>query len=162
MNNHRNEKKHQGLKMEDIKLSTCYAVTLSPPDNRGLVSRRIWNIQTPTKILEENIDKHVQIFKSLKYCELELNPELSPKGRLHYHGVIIIKDVLNFYYHDLHILNETMSYEIDTLSEDAEGLLKYTSYCVKQRPIFEAYAKATGTKLPISINREESENIQHD
>lgn len=150
------------FKMEDMKLNTCFAVTLSPPDYRNIVgcgSKMIkGNELETTRQLESHLNDNIQYFKKLKYCKLEIYPELSPTGRLHYHGYIEIKDIVKFYYHDLYLLNE-ISYEIDTI--DPETQKTYIEYITKQQRLMEPIIKEyLGFNYPITIGK--GENIQHD
>lgn len=146
--------KCKGLKMETLHKNQCYAVTLSPPDRRSITGAKMvtGNELQTYKILEMNINEDLQLFKKLKFSSLEIYPELSPTGRLHYHGLIQIHDVLRFMYHDLHILNQ-ISYEIDTLSNDEQSVIKYTNYVVKQTTYWDDYKDFTSTEFPLKVNK---------
>lgn len=150
MNPNRQHQKCKAPKMEVMKINTCYAVTLSPPDRRTITGAKMCkgNDLETFKTLEMNINEDLQLFKKLKYSKIEVYPELSPTGRLHYHGYIEIHNVLKFYYHDTHILNQ-ISYEIDTISEDPEGIYKYEQYVLKQQQHFKEFLDYANIQTPI-------------
>lgn len=144
--------KQKAPKMEQYIINVIYAITLSPPDRRQLNGAKMikGNELETYKTLMENINEDLQYFKKLKYSSLELYPELSPTGRLHYHGYIQIKDILKFTYHDLHLLNQ-ISYEIDTMSEDPCGIYKYEQYVLKQKELWKPFIEYESMEYPIKI-----------
>lgn len=145
--------KQKSPKMEQYKLNTIYAVTLSPPDRRTMTGAKMikGNELETYKNLMDSINEDIQYFKKLKYCSLELYTELSNNGRLHYHGYIQIKDILKFTYHDLHLLNQ-ISYEIDTMSEDSCGIYKYEQYVLKQKELWKPFIEYESMQYPIKIH----------
>lgn len=124
------------LKPETTQLNTLYSITISPPDYREINTGRCNSVNV-IRDYEQKYIETTQLFKRLHHCELELYPELSPTGRLHFHGYIIIKNIFNFFYHDLYLLNK-ISYEIDTLNDDNNI---YNQYIKKQIHIMEPIHK---------------------
>lgn len=89
--------------------STRYTFTLNPSDSFqyfGKVARYAKAIRAIQASLE-----------SLTYCEYELYPEVSKKGRIHFHGYIDIIEPARFQLYDVHILTKISIYEIDVLTD---------------------------------------------
>lgn len=81
-----------------------------------------------------------QVFKNLKYSKVKMNLELSAGSRWHYHGTIIIHDIMKFFIYDMHYLKEDSALEIDTI-EDAD---KWSTYCNKQRELMKIVCQEYG------------------
>lgn len=58
--------------------------------------------------------KHIRKYNA---CKITLYPEVSSKGRWHWHGYIIITDVYNFYVRCVPTLENTGMYEIDDIND---------------------------------------------
>lgn len=147
-------KKHQCIKMENAIEGAQYAFTFNPIDARNnatLNKDMLKNEIQAEKTLINHIDVWKQYLKRLRYCSFVVYPELSPDGRLHFHGYITFKNVLMFYYHDLHILND-YSYEIDTIGDTEQDKQKYATYITKQQifwiALLEKYAMPYEIKKP--------------
>lgn len=132
--------KCQSIKMESMAPDTLYAFTFSPVDSRTFpnvgskMTKTKNELVTETVILEQ-LDLWKEYLRKMKYCNFAVYPELSPTGRLHFHGFIQPRDILLFYYHDLHILND-YSYEIDTIGEGEDNHKKYADYVWKQKSLW--------------------------
>lgn len=86
--------------------------------------------------------KHIfNILQCLHSCDYVLYPEISKLGRIHYHGTIVINDVVEFYVYDIPFLMDRFTFEIDTITDDD----KWTKYMTKQQAIMEPYAKTNKT-----------------
>lgn len=80
--------------------------------------------------------------KNLKYCTIKMNIELSSSSRWHYHGIIIIKDIMKFFIFDLPFLKENAAFEIDTIKEETKDV--WTNYCTKQEKIMKPITQEYG------------------
>lgn len=118
-----NNRRHKNPPPEDIIKGIKYAFTYNP-ETQPLTPKYTLDLIT----WHNGMDS---IFKSLKYCDVELRPELSQGSRWHYHGLITINEIMKFYIFDLPYLRENGSYEIDTI----EDITIWTQYCTKQEKI---------------------------
>lgn len=107
------------LNMEDIELETLYTFTMNKRSRIG--------------ILKKDIRDYLIHFKTISpYVQYYMVPEISPKGRLHYHGTIRFtahRDIFSFYYNILPVLAEDCSIEIDTIKDINE----WNKYIIKQQ-----------------------------
>lgn len=128
--------KHSVPKMEDIVLKKEYAITYNPQcqhDDRK-------------KILPDRLNRCIQELNSLlRECDswviLRLYPELSPLGRVHFHGTLIFKDIVNSYMYVIRKLTQNGTLCIKPIQE-ALPESKYKNwhdYCTKQKSLFEDY-----------------------
>lgn len=127
-----NNRRHKNMSPEDVTVNTHYAFTYNP-DVQPVSPKFTLDLVT----WHNGMDN---IFKSLRYSDVELRPELSQGSRWHYHGQIIIKDVLKFYIFDLPVLRENGSYEIDIINDPKIWL----DYCTKQEKIMKELLKEYG------------------
>lgn len=140
---------HQEFKsipLEEIEEGKTYAFTLNPIDLRpeSLVGVHKGWLQEDVKLdLMSSIKKHKKYLANLNYCSVELYPELSPTGRLHYHGKITIYHPLFFSHRDLRILQVYGKYcitHINDALDDDKKKKKYPNwdaYCTKQLKYFD-------------------------
>jgi hypothetical protein len=115
------------LSIEDVKLDTKYTFTVSPCDDHQYFNE------------DDREEKFRKLFKMYFKKWININvflyPELSPRGRLHFHGTIMfkteksIKKFFLFYVSD--ILRKSQI-EIDTIG-DADT---WRIYCSKQAKYF--------------------------
>lgn len=80
----------------------------------------------------------VKGLNKLRYCKYTLYHELSPGAKWHYHGVITITEVINFFIFDVFELKKLGAFEIDTIKD----LDIWMTYCTKQRAILEPFMKS--------------------
>lgn len=122
----RQPKQFKGLKAEEyVELSGRYAITINPEDTRDTERDTIKDFTDFREHINENVELHKStIFKHLKFCEIELYPEVSPTGRLHWHGVLTVLNTVGFLWHDLQYIRESAQSEIDTI-EDFQTWLDY-------------------------------------
>ena len=118
-----NNRRHKTLAPEDIVVNEWHSFTFNP-EMQPLTPRFTLDLITWHNGLDN-------IFKSLKYCDITLRPELSSGSRWHYHGQIKITNIMKFYIFDLPILRENGSLEIDTITD----IKVWTEYCCKQTNI---------------------------
>lgn len=107
------------LDMDVIELNKKYTFSLSKRSRIGS--------------LVKDVRDYLIILKSISaYVKYEMFPEISPKGRLHYHGTIMFtswRDVFDFYYLEIPIVSEQSSLEIDTIKD----IDKWKVYYLKQQ-----------------------------
>jgi len=115
------------LPPEDVKTDVKYAVSLNPCDDC-----QYWNVDDRYK---KFLAKFFTCMRETKYAKYILYPEMSSKGRLHFHGTIEIFDVLNFYLYDLSVLRLFCQYEIDTI----QCATTWEKYCTKGKPLLAPY-----------------------
>lgn len=151
----------KGLKAEEyIELGGRYAITINPEDTRDTEKDTIKDYANLREHLNEVCDEHKRnIFGRLKFCELEIYPEISPTGRLHHHAILTVIDTVGFLWHDVQVIRENAQCEIDTIKE----MQVWLDYCTKQTHIMKPYLR----EYPIRIKNykselEKGENIQHD
>lgn len=145
-------KQFKGLKAETYdELGGRYAITINPEDPRGTDKGTFDSSQDPKEHIKEVYENHKQeIYKKLKYCELIVQPEISPTGRLHYHGVLTVIDTVMFLWHDVQIIREHAQCEIDTIADTKV----WEEYITKQKHLMEKY----GLKEIHIKNRKEENN----
>jgi len=104
--------------LEEIQILTLYTFTINLQQKLNLT------IQQRVRQYEYKIN---HFFKDYMY--IEIYPELSSSGRLHYHGICSFTSLQNiwFFYENMHRQNG-YTLEIDTI----EDLPKWNTYCTKQ------------------------------
>lgn len=145
---------HTAPQMEDCPKDELLAFSLSPKcshdvendyiENLGIKQREpsIW----AKKIMCELKDK-------IHYCDfVNIHVEASSKGRLHLHGWIIVKDVLNFYCQDMPRLQYIGTYCIKQIFNVEGAPHKLTSNQVWERYMEKqsSYWKPYFQKYPFS------------
>lgn len=125
--------KFKSLKLEDIDMGVVYAITLNPSDRRmeNTLKDMVNDIQVQ-KTIQNNMLEEIKCFKRyIKHAKLELYPELSRNGRLHFHGYIIIYNPVLFVFRDMKYIEKNIAnYEIDTI--DPKTADTYNIYVKKQ------------------------------
>lgn len=115
---------HKAIKPEQCVVGQRYAFSFNPLDQPKFVQFHKVTLTTYTD-WQNGVRKHL----SFKHAKVNVFMEISSKGRLHYHGFIIIQNIVKFYLHDLPRLRMEGSYEIDTISD----LPIWHEYLVKQK-----------------------------
>lgn len=142
---------HKCLKIEDMKVCTPYAISLNPEIQFVGYDRKTKSntYTSPNMAMSQYITLHLT---HCKYSTYELYFELSPIGRQHYHGIIQISDIEQFYTKDIHILKTLGTFDISHLfckkdrnGEESEGgdpervdlspEDSWLAYCTKQQSI---------------------------
>lgn len=118
------------LSPENIVVGVKYATTWNPCDKRQYFDdvKRIDKLKayTETVLLE------------IPNVKIELDMEVSKKGRLHWHGTIMfttVQSIKHFYVIQIHNLHELWNIDIDTISNE-EG---WHTYCTKQKFILDEH-----------------------
>lgn len=154
--------KCKSLKLECLNLDDEYSITISPPDYRDSKTARSNSVQIQIDF-RQKLEESINFFKKLKHCSLLLFTELSPTGRIHFHGYLKILDIWKFIYQDVYFLNQ-MSYEIDTMKPDCEDKVsyanlqygvsqKYQDYCMKQSGVMAGLMDNLDIPYPIKIGK---------
>lgn len=118
---------HSCLKPEHLIKNTTYSISLSPSDKQ-----QYYESTDRVKRFQQQLYGRLLIHLS-PYASYDLYVEISEGGRLHCHGTIVIKDVLNFYVYAIPFMRDEMTYEIDTIKDATVWL----TYCTKQSHLFE-------------------------
>lgn len=115
--------RHTVPKFEHVSEDDVFAITIAPDDD--------WQYFKKTDRLKVFKDKFRTFltFTIKQYAQLELFVEVSSNGRLHYHGVINIRDKMGFYLYAVPALEEQSTVCIKAASEMHE----WYAYCTKQR-----------------------------
>lgn len=130
--------KHKALKLEEVKPGVNYAFTINPID-------KLQMFKSFTRISDINKESHKYLAMLKHYV---LYPELSPKGRFHYHGWIWFDNDLEineFYLSYLPSVQSMASYEMDTI----EDLKVWTDYCTKQHVFHKYYTMVSYYHVPL-------------
>ncbi len=143
-----NNRRHKTLPPEEMTINTWYSFTFNP-EIQPLTPRFTLDLITWHNGLDN-------IFKSLQYCDITLRPELSSGSRWHYHGQILITNIMKFYIFDLPILRENGSLEIDTITD----IKIWTEYCVKQKQIMKDICTEYGIPYYYEKNKTMKVKIQ--
>lgn len=118
-----NYQRHKSLKMEDIIPKVYYSMSLNPEEQYPKTVDRYSKVKEDIKL----------IFNEIQTIDYIFNMEVSPTGRLHFHGIICFHgNPLYFYLYFLPKLNLKYSYEIDTINDSH----KWITYCNKQYDIW--------------------------
>lgn len=139
--------KNKAIALEKLSTDKLFAITINPLDIRDSKTYRcpdvrvIYDFQAKFQLFYDWI-------KRLKHCSLQLYPELSQTGRLHYHGYIRIKNIFNFVWQDLHILSDYV-YEIDTCETNDNV---YQMYIQKQMHTMQPIFMELDFDYPIIVN----------
>lgn len=143
------------IKIENCELNELYSITINPPDTRDDkivdMDQSVFLLQHDMREMFKTLQEHL---KGVGY--MELYPELSPTGRLHYHGMFTIKDIIRFYYKDLYFLQTIGQYKIATMKENKdktreENYEEWEKYVTKQRLVIEPLLTETNWEYPAMI-----------
>lgn len=131
-------------RVEDIKLSQLYAISINPQEE--------WSSNQQITAWTRKV--YTSLRSIVRGVELELFVESSPTGRLHFHGTILIIDVVLY----LRFLKELMTQatfaikEIkDTYAEDEDDYVTWDKYCIKQAHIFGPLFDHNTVSYPLKI-----------
>lgn len=144
---------HSAPKMEDIKEGEVMAITLNPIKEHD-----------PTRPIMQFITSQYNYL--MQHAEsggyrLLLYPEASPLARLHFHGYIVIDNIINWITKGCLLLKDLNSFAIkkffkrekneDEDDEHTDGQETWQKYCTKQNHIFKPLFDRTVLDYPISI-----------
>jgi len=124
---------HSAPDVETLQTEIPYAISINPIEE--------WN---PSQLpMTWVIKSSSQIVECMRGVEMTLYPESSPTGRLHYHGLIIIKDIIEY----LSFLNVYK---------------KYGSFCIKDIAKVESTKKERAERTKTKVPRSQSSDRGRD
>lgn len=109
---------HVAPSPEDIDPKAIYTFSISPANQHE-------NRQSRLKLIQNDLCKTLSYLGNQKVFTFTIYPELGPTGRLHWHGIITIKDPLAFYTNLFRITIHN-TFEIDTIKDEDEWFTYYT------------------------------------
>lgn len=115
---------HKNPSPETMETSVYYSISINPAVQ-----------PVGHKLAEFFCDVDAQMKKIFKNASVEVVPELSAGSRWHFHGLIQISDIVEFFLEDLPALRAQASYEIDTIADQS----KWLDYVYKSRHLIEPY-----------------------
>lgn len=124
---------------EEMVACTWYTITLNP---KNQFFDETATRHTPR--LAECIDYLYECLAYLKNVRIELYPEISSLGRVHYHGILKVYDIFEFYLKDIPMLKDICSFEIDKI----DSMETWIKYCTKQKSIMEKHSTVKSGKAP--------------
>lgn len=102
--------------IEDIEIGKKYTITIAPDD-----SHQYFEVpKRDGRLLKFISWARIYIYKAFLNNEYELFTEVSPRGRLHFHGTIKFKSnehLLDFYIYTIPHLLKSNQIEIDTIKD---------------------------------------------
>lgn len=113
------------LPIEEVKPNIWYALTIAPCDDH-----QKWD-ETDNRLREFKAYHKTYILKQLLPNKFEMFVEVSPTGRLHFHGRIMFSNVdmiTKYYLCTIHRLLKSNQVEMDTIGDQDV----WTRYCTKQ------------------------------
>lgn len=125
------------IHLENAKVGDIYALTVNPIDDEKAVGK--------SYILNDHT-RMIALVQKLRYAYVELYPEISPTGRLHYHGYLIIEDIFGFYSHDIRIISKWGNFKLDTIAD----LQIWVNYVQKQMSIMQPAFKTCDLAYKVS------------
>lgn len=130
--------KNQIPEMDTIVTGVTYAFSYNPSDKHQYFSQ--------TNRLNKcivDLDS-ILLYKSMKY---ELYPELSRKGRIHFHGYITFENIIEAY---LYAIPHMLKHGTMTIIP-IEDSVKWMQYCCKQYK-FHEYCQYNLIQVPLMIH----------
>lgn len=152
---------HKCPEVEKLNVGEVYAITLNPPDTLAPHNDPLLPY---SNFLKEVNRIYAELITKCKHSAMILYPELSHKGRLHFHGYLQITNVIAFMLNDLLHLRSMCHFEIDTISyEEIEkadgdtsppvtGAQVYDKYIRKQLHLIAPLFKSNRLSVPLQIN----------
>lgn len=119
------------LKFEQVHNDDLYAITINPDDEH-----QYWGSEDRIGTFYNKLSYKL-IIEVHNTCQLELYPEFSSRGRLHFHGTIKMLNKIEFYEQVLRRLMKWCQLEIDTIN-DQEAWKKYY---IKQQDLHNYYRR---------------------
>lgn len=115
--------KYTCIKPEDVVEGTEYTFSFNPEEQP--LFQRFYSMTLNN--LKDWSQQQDNVFRSLKYCKINVVMEISSGGRLHYHGYITITDTVNFFLKTIKHLKHYGTYEIDVITDPD----KWSAYVYK-------------------------------
>lgn len=132
--------KTQIPEMDDIIAGQPYAFTYNPSDKHQYFGQ-------PNRLNKSVVDlDSILLYKSMKY---ELYPELSRKGRIHFHGYVVFDQIVDGYMYSIPLLLKHGTVVIKQIDDNNTWL----QYCLKQYKFHEWSQNQQLIQVPIMINQ---------
>lgn len=135
---------HGCPKIESLVENKAYAFTFSPPANLLLREGK--------ELLKATQMRTFKLINNLYSLHIKLMPEASPTGRIHYHGTLIIRNIMNFVLIDMPKLQQAGTYYIAEITDPKD----WAKYCLKQLTLFQPYCEKNKIRYKV-----ESDNYDH-
>lgn len=82
----------------------------------------------------------ISLLKSLRFCKVNIRPEISSNGRVHFHGTIHLLNIARFMLFDIPLIKDKGTFEIDTIKDPETWKTYYTKgefymldYCKEEK-----------------------------
>lgn len=124
---------------EVFECDTSYAITYNPCD-------KIQHFRAHDRLTLCTAEVLEKVFFSMHTFEIVLYPEISKKGRIHYHGYITVFDKDAFYCHNIHHLMTHGTCVIKAISDKAV----WFKYIMKQATFHKYFSQMTLYKIPLT------------
>lgn len=144
--------KHKCINLEHLRVDTPYAFSFNP--SAQLEQNPVTDCIRLNAVKNWWLDNE-RLFKSLNHSQVKVLPEMSPKGRWHFHGYLYITNIYKFFLRDMPILQRSGTYEIDTI----ESIPKWEEYINKQQFVIRAGLREDKCEYQISTYKEKREAV---
>lgn len=143
--NIKHKPQNSSVKFEDICEGQEFAITLNPLHNIGVNEKYSAYLIKQHKLLLDCVTNNV----------LRLYPEISPIGRIHFHGYVYINDIVEWGKDILKLMAYgTVCIKKQFETEEDTGN-KWHIYCLKQQSFWEKALKGQNIRYPLIVD------IQH-
>lgn len=143
--------KHEIPDLETLVVGKQYAFTYNPCDKyQG------FNCVVTDRIRE--FYKHMDEFFGYKnFSNKKLWVELSPKGRLHLHGIIVVEQIVQFYLYEIPKLTRKGTVHIKAMTDDGSVWMEY---CTKQHVLHQYIIDQLALPIPVMRLTETAFNLR--
>ncbi|UOF82064.1 rep protein [Circoviridae sp.] len=144
------KKKNDIIDFENMIDGVFYAITINPNDKHQYFHNpiRLGNFLTDLK--------KEYLYKIDGTYEFDVYPEVSSKGRLHWHGFIKVYDKVNFYLFDIPNIIRKGTLVIREMNDEDSWL----EYVTKHREFHTYIREHNYTKIPIRCKTKHKKNIE--
>lgn len=144
---------HITIPLEDLIMGAPYAVTINPTDEF-----QHWNSACRVTSCYDSLEQKI-LWGTITTCQWRLYPELSSKGRFHWHGFVTVWDPVKFYLLNIHHILKRATFVMKPL-EDDDG--RWFDYCLKQHEFHTVINNTTFVRVPFvkgDIDREQTKSF---
>lgn len=124
------KEKHKAPSPEDVDTKQLYSFNFNP-----IKQPKVGQLGSYLNKIWDEIDGCIN-------CTVQMVPELSRLGRLHFHGIVSIDKIMQFYLSDIHKLMKEGTVYIDTI--DDLGL--WNEYMFKQRTLMQDFIESNHSR----------------
>lgn len=136
-NNEYYKKRNILIDFEDLIKDQWYAITINPCDKY-----QHFKVLNRIGTCLEDLNKVFMFYKGIDY---EMYPELSSKGRFHWHGKIKIKDKVHFYTTIIPYLISKCTITLKEIGKEED----WEDYCTKQKEFHDYIEIMHYTNVPV-------------